>query len=191
MKVLNDRMAIICISVVASLVTTGSTLLALTYFGTLGASSATRALEVNRLVLRTDKGDMAAELKSEQGRTELILYSTAQKEALKIGVDQLGKYIHFLDDNRSLEGGWNQVGEFGEGTICLGDKYKPASVCLGAYPRELGEIHLPSDKWGLSITPGERFSGEAELYSFTDSARKVWFPSLRLQNKSKKVTIVP
>ncbi len=193
MNTSNDRTTIIGISVVASLVTTGLTLLALTYFETHAPSPLGRTMEFERLVLRAENGTIAAELKSKGGRTELILYSATQTKALTIGVDQIGqyKYIDFLDDSGLLQGGWTQGGKFGEGTICIGDNKKPNSVCLGAYPRELGEIHLPTERWGVWVAPGNRHSGDGALYSTLAPDKSQWIAGFHIWNKSKEFSIVP
>lgn len=193
MNILKGRITIICTSVVASLITTGLTLLAMKYFEKTGHSSHGRTMEVERLVLRAENGNIAAELRSKGGRTEFILYSAAQKQALAIGVDQTRqlKYIDFLNDNGSPQGGWTQGGRFGEGTICIGDNQKPNSVCLGADERELGEIHLPTERWGIWVAPGNRHSGDAALHSTLAPDKSQWIAGFHVWNKSKEFSIVP
>ena len=190
---LKSRITIICTAVVASLITTGLTLLAMKYFEKTGTDSPGRTMEVERFVLRAENGTIAAELKSKGGRTELILYSAAQKQALAIGVDQIRqlKYIDFLDDSGSPQGGWTQGGKFGEGTICIGDNQRPNSVCLGAEQRELGEIHRPAERWGLWVAPGSRHSGDGAFYSTLAPDKSQWIAGFHIWNKSKEFSIVP
>ena len=138
-------------------------------------------------------GGIAAELKSNGGRTELILYSAAQKQALAIGVDQIRqlKYIDFLDDSGSPQGGWTQGGKSGEGTIYIADNQKPNSVCLEADQRELGEIHRPVERWGLWVAPGNRHSGDGALYSTLAPDKSQWIAGFHIWNNSREFSIIP
>jgi hypothetical protein len=121
------------------------------------------------------------------------LYSAAQKQALAIGVDQIRqlKYIDFLDNSGSPQGGWTQGGKSGEGTIYIADNQKPNSVCLEADQRELGEIHRPAERWGLWVAPGNRHSGDGALYSTLAPDKSQWIAGFHIWNNSREFSIVP
>jgi hypothetical protein len=183
--------SIVLISCSISLLSSGAALAGAIAFINAQKSSMVTSLEVKRLVILRENGEVAAELRAAKDQTELVFYSAAQKEAVTLGIDRRipSQYLRFFDDKGSLTGAWNHSGPSGDGTIYLGDSEK-VRVQLGAEYSDV--VNARPEAWGLWVRPSyKRYSGVVDVSTFAVNEMDDWVARISVRNKGKEVRISP